>query len=168
MFAMSKPRKDLFGGIIETPFASSRGRRHVADTLMRRKYKSEYRAWRSMKTRVLNPNCNENKYYKKPGTKICDGWLNSFENFLEDMGPKPRYGLTLERSNNDGNYEPDNCCWATRSEQNRNRSNVKLTKNKAHQIKNLYETGIWTQDQLAYFFGTKQDSISMVVLNKQW
>jgi hypothetical protein len=54
------------------------------------------------------------------GITVCDRWLHSFEHFYEDMGPKPK-GLTLERENNDGNYEPGNCKWATRLEQNRNR-----------------------------------------------
>lgn len=54
------------------------------------------------------------------GIIMCDRWLNSFSNFLQDMGPKPK-GFSLERINNDGNYEPGNCKWATQKEQSRNK-----------------------------------------------
>lgn len=59
------------------------------------------------------------------GITVCDRWL-VFENFLADMGEPPAVGLTLERKNNDGNYEPDNCVWATRKQQHRNRTGIHL------------------------------------------
>lgn len=72
----------------------------------------EYGAWTGMKQRCYNP---KNKYYKDYGgrnIKVCKRWLNSFENFYTDMGPRPDNQHSLDRINNDGNYKPNNCRWA--------------------------------------------------------
>ena len=79
-----------------------------------------YLSWRAMKKRCGNQNNPSYKYYGGRGIKVCDRWLNSFKNFYEDMGKKPS-GKSLDRINNDGNYEPRNCRWATYKEQGRNR-----------------------------------------------
>lgn len=78
-----------------------------------------------MKDRCLNSKHKAYKYYGGRGIKVCDRWLNSFENFILDMGKKPAPELSLERIENDGNYEPGNCRWATSKEQRLNRSDVK-------------------------------------------
>jgi hypothetical protein len=80
----------------------------------------EYKTWESMRQRCLNPRNKKYKDYGGRGIKICPRWLESFENFFVDMGRKP-IGLTIDRINNDGNYEPGNCRWATHSEQGLNR-----------------------------------------------
>lgn len=79
----------------------------------------EYITWQNMKNRCLNPKCKRYKDYGGRGITICKRWKNSFKNFLEDMGHKPEM-MTLERKNNDGNYEPKNCTWATYKEQRNN------------------------------------------------
>ncbi len=83
---------------------------------------SEHRAWLRIKSRCYNPNFAGYKNYGGRGITMCDRWLNSFENFYEDMGDKPSEDLSLDRIDNDGNYEPENCRWATSKQQNRNQS----------------------------------------------
>ena len=78
-----------------------------------------YRSWRSMLTRCRDPKSNRYQYYGGRGISVCDRWKESFKNFLVDMGERPA-GKSLDRLDNDGNYEPSNCRWATPSEQRLN------------------------------------------------
>lgn len=70
--------------------------------------------------RCTNPNYVESEYYRERGITICDRWRNSFVDFLADMGSRPK-GTTLDRINNNGNYEPGNVRWATYKQQAANR-----------------------------------------------
>ena len=81
----------------------------------------EYRAWINMKTRCNDPNTSEWHRYGGRGITICERWAE-FNNFLADMGPRPRPGYSVDRVNFDGNYEPSNCRWADSKTQCRNMS----------------------------------------------
>lgn len=80
-------------------------------------YSPEYKSYRKMIERCTDNNDISYHNYGGRGINVCDRWLNGFEYFLEDMGLKPTSKHSLERSNTNGHYEPDNCCWATKKTQ---------------------------------------------------
>lgn len=96
----------------------------MAKRLSARQASREYRSWATMIQRCCNCNSSAYKHYGGRGIKVCERW-RMFENFLADMGPRPE-GTTLDRSDNDGDYEPGNCVWATRTAQSRNRRSNKM------------------------------------------
>lgn len=81
----------------------------------------EYSAWVNLNRRCYDTDSTSYKYYGLRGIAVCERWRSSFMAFLEDMGPRPTTAHSVERRDNDGNYEPSNCCWATKAEQIRNR-----------------------------------------------
>src|SRR4051812_29239940 len=87
---------------------------------MRKNPPLEYYVWQSMIQRCFRLKHPKYRLYGARGITVCDRWKKSFDIFLEDMGRRPKKGYSLDRINNDGNYEPGNCRWATPKEQNRN------------------------------------------------
>jgi hypothetical protein len=81
----------------------------------------EYGCWWAMVSRCCNPNDSSYKNYGGRGIKVCDRWIDSFEDFFKDMGERPGSEYSIDRKDNNGNYEPGNCRWATRSQQQRNK-----------------------------------------------
>ena len=84
-----------------------------------------YYVWREMRSRCENENNPAYMNYGGRRITVCERW-KSFENFLSDMGQRPSSGHSLERMNNSGNYDPENCCWETLSHQSNNRRNNRL------------------------------------------
>lgn len=86
----------------------------------------EFRAWRSMRQRCYQETQHNYHRYGGRGIRVCERWLECFENFLADMGTAPSPCHSIDRIDNDGDYEPGNCRWATSREQQRNRCNSRL------------------------------------------
>lgn len=87
----------------------------------------EFSTWIDIQTRCYNPRSTGYRNYGGRGIRVCDRWRSNFSHFLEDMGKRPT-GCSIDRINNDGDYEPGNCRWATRVDQaNNRRTNVFLT-----------------------------------------
>lgn len=80
-----------------------------------------YQTWNGMKTRCYAITNRAYKNYGGRGIRVCERWLNSFEDFVKDMGLRPPGKYSIDRINNDGNYSPENCRWATITQQNRNK-----------------------------------------------
>jgi hypothetical protein len=80
----------------------------------------EHATWTKMKQRCHNPKNPKYPIYGARGIFVCERWLNSFENFFADMGPRPSPKHSIDRRNNDGPYAAENCHWATKKQQGRN------------------------------------------------
>lgn len=84
-----------------------------------------YLVWWMMNDRCTNPGNKSFQHYGARGIRVCDRWASSFEDFLADMGPRP-LKHEIERKDNEGHYDPDNCVWATRMTQAANKRNNRL------------------------------------------
>ena len=102
-----------------------------------------YSIWNNMMTRCYNMNTDEYKHYGGRGITVCERWHN-IENFIEDIYPSFEEGLTLDRINVDGNYEPDNCRWVDKSTQAQNTRKLKSTNTSGYRGVSWYKgTGKW-------------------------
>lgn len=125
----------------------------------------EYSVWAGMRNRCTNPQDPNWPRYGGRGIVICKEWDN-FEVFFSDMGSRPSLNHSINRKNNNGNYEPKNCSWATPKEQARNRRSNSLT---AEKVKFIRENaGFMTQVKIAEIVGTSQAHVSRVILNQSW
>lgn len=125
-----------------------------------------YKAWTGMKRRCYCETDSQFKDWGGRGIKVCDRWLNSFENFLADMGLCPP-GMTIDREDNDGNYEPGNCRWADRTTQSRNRRYARITAEIAQLIRldrSAGKTLAWISER----FQVSQSHASRIVKGASW
>lgn len=111
----------------------------------------EYIAWIGMRARCHNKNHSAYKHYGARGIFVCDRWMNSFENFIEDMGEKPTKNHTLERIDNNKGYNPKNCEWATWKKQSKNKRGFAVFE---------YEKTRYTAKEMAYKLGITTDSLN--------
>jgi hypothetical protein len=125
----------------------------------------EYKTWDSMLRRCFNSSDVSYKNYGGRGITVCERWKR-FINFYEDMGDKPK-GMSLDRVNNNGNYEPSNCRWSTRSQQNRNMRTTKLTEKKVQRIREFRWAGSSLR-VLGKLFGVHGMTIFNIVHGKKW
>lgn len=102
----------------------------------------EYFCWSSMKRRCKSPKHPDYAYYGGRGIKVCSEW-EKFSNFIRDMGPAPSKTHSLDRIDNNGNYEPKNCKWATKEEQTRNRRIRKDSKSGIQNISYNSQSNKW-------------------------
>lgn len=135
---------------------------HSVGKIMSRTYQS----WINMKRRCVNFKDANYHHYGGRGIIVCQRWLDSFENFLEDMGEIPDK-LTIERIDNNGNYEKSNCKWATFKEQGRNRRNTKLTRLQVLRIREFIWAGI-PHKELGVLFGVSRSTIQAISQSKIW
>lgn len=128
----------------------------------------EYRVWQAMKDRCTRKKNDMYHRYGGRGITICDNWVHSFSAFYNDMGPRPSSIHQIDRIDNNGNYEADNCHWVTPSQNNYNKSTNKLTAHDVIKIRKYYATTLYTQDMLARTYDVHPSTISLVVLRKTW
>lgn len=133
-----------------------------------------YNSWIDMNQRCMNHKDTSFKHYGGRGIQICKEWLN-FEAFFADMGERPA-GMTIDRINNDGNYEPGNCRWATRTQQNRNTRIHKKSKTGVpgvtiHKKNRRFRAGIYVNNKyihLGYFVSLKGAKAARIAGEKQY
>lgn len=99
-----------------------------------------YNIWKGIFTRCYNKNYRLYKDYGGRGIKVCDRW-RKFENFRDDMLKTYKDNLSIDRIDNNGNYQPNNCKWSTRYEQNKNKRMHKLSKEKIYKIRIEHKQG---------------------------
>jgi hypothetical protein len=156
----SYPRPWLIKGSIK----SCGCQQHKTHLRHRKTHLKEYEVWKQMKRRCYNQNYAQYKDYGGRNIKICESWLSSFDNFFEDMGPCPKDHF-IDRVNNDGDYEPSNCKWKNRTDQNRNRRSVRLTKDIADTIREMYQTKLFTHKELANLFSCSENLVWQIIHN---
>jgi len=127
---------------------------------------STYRIWAGLIQRCTNPKRKEWKDYGGRGIKVCKRWLK-FENFLEDMGIRPKE-CEIDRIENDSDYFMLNCRWVTKIKNVRNSRKTKLNVSKVKRIKKLLQSGGLTYKEIARFFNVTKHAIADIATNRTW
>lgn len=128
-------------------------------------YTPTYHSWQAMLARCRYPERDAEAKHARRGIKVCERWLD-FANFLADMGERPS-GTTIDRVNNDGDYEAGNCRWSTPVEQARNRRNAKLDYETALEIAKRMLAGARAAD-IAREFGVSESLPREIHKGRTW
>jgi len=126
-----------------------------------------YNIWRLIKYRCESPASKDWDNYGGRGIGVCIRWLQ-FENFLEDMGNPPTSKHQIDRVDNNGDYEPENCRWCLPKENSRHSRWAKLSMEKAKSIRSIYAEGGCSHRDLAKMFGVKKAAITRVLNYQTW
>lgn len=126
----------------------------------------EYNIWVAMIQRCENAGNTHFSHYGGRGIKVCVRWRRSFEAFYADMGPRPS-GMSIDRIDNNGDYEPSNCRWATREQQARNKSTTKLSEAKVARILTLHADGRSCRS-IAAAYNVDPSLIALIIRGEVW
>ena len=128
-----------------------------------------HRIWKGMKERCTNSKHKQFKDYGGRGITICPEWTNDYTVFRDwALNNGYKENLTIDRIENDGNYEPNNCQWITRTENNRSRKWNKINMQIANEIRELYKTKKYTMRDLAKKYSISTTTIYFIINNKIW
>lgn len=125
----------------------------------------EYLVWQNMRRRCHYPGYASFHRYGGRGISICDRW-ESYDNFLADMGERPSNLYSLDRIDNDGNYTPENCRWATRTQQQRNTCQTVLNDEIVKQIRAMHPA--LSIAKIAIALGLTDGAVTGVVCKRYW
>ena len=128
---------------------------------------STYVSWIEMHTRCYNKKRNSYRHYGGRGIKMCLEWKASFLSFLRDMGERPSKGHSIDRIDVNGDYEPSNCRWASRTQQARNTRKTRITEAIADGMRELKAAGA-TLAQISEFYTTPKNIIGHVLSGRGW
>ncbi len=128
-----------------------------------------YKIWCMMKQRCFNNNYDRYKDYGGRGITICPEWTESYIAFRDwALSHGYKEELQINRINNNGNYEPNNCEWVTRKENMQNKRNNVLTIEKVYEIREKYKTNLYSTRGLAEIFKVSKSLIWCVISKKEW
>ncbi len=127
-----------------------------------------YHVWQCMIDRCHNPKSQRYDRYGGRGISVCNSWRKSFLNFRKDMLGGYEEGLAIDRINNDGNYEPNNCRWVTNKVNVRNSSLTKINPDTVKKIKELLQTKKFTQKIIAKMTGTSAGIVQSISSGNSW
>jgi hypothetical protein len=128
---------------------------------------AEYAAWSALRRRCLNPDDRQFAHYGGRGITVCERWLESFDAFVADMGPRPSPLHSIDRIDNDSGYEPGNCRWATAEVQNRNKRGSKLCQVAVCLIRHSAARG-HTHADIAHAFDVTSSAVTHILCRNTW
>ncbi len=133
-----------------------------------KRYSPEYSTWDGIKARCHNKNNKRYKDWGGRGITVCNRWLYSFDNFLEDMREKPTPEHQIDRIDNNKGYYKENCRWVTQAENNRNRRSTILNIKIVREIRFLFATGSYTRRALSKKYNLSYSTIKSIINNSKW